>query len=171
MFFPASEPSTARKCKHPPTDRRNFSQGAIMLLPDHNHLSQVSTTCSSCIYHIGSLPLTPSRDSLRFASRCSSSTCRHQRRHIRTRVHARKQIWMANYGDNDAELDRTGRRRETLFDDARARLSSASQLQWADLSQPDDRSLRVIIINENLLDQSLVFYKNLEITFFIKHIY
>jgi len=82
-----------------------------MLLPGRNHLSQVSTTCSDCIYHIGSLPLTPPRGSSRFASRRSSSTCRHRRRHIRTRVHARKQIWMANYGDNDAELD--GDRKET----------------------------------------------------------
>ncbi|XP_024870474.1 uncharacterized protein LOC112453779 isoform X2 [Temnothorax curvispinosus] len=86
-----SEASVAREWKHPPTDRRNFSRGAIMLLPDRNHLTQVSTTCSSCIYHIGSLPLTPPRGSLRFASRRPSSTCRRRRTsypHTRSREEA-----------------------------------------------------------------------------------
>lgn len=67
---------------------------------------------------------------------------------------------MANYGDNDAELD--GDRKETgdsFRRHAHARLSSASQLWRADLSRPDDRSLRVIIIiiNENSLDESIFF--------------
>lgn len=129
-----------------------FFRGAIMLLPDRNHLSQVSTTCSSCIYHIG-FPLNASAWQAAF---CQSMFVDHVplsgRRHIRTRVRARKQIWMANYGDNDAELDGDRKETETLFDDTRARDSLPHrQLRRADLSRPDDRSLRVII-NENLLN-------------------
>jgi len=128
----------------PPACRGNFCRGAITSLPGRNHLSQVSTTCSGCIYHTGRLPLTPPRTGSLRALPVDVRRPRagvQRRRHIRARARARTRRSKSEWLIMETMMrNSTGDRKTTgdSFGRHAAGLSSASQLRPTDLPRPDD---------------------------------